>query len=116
MRRAVAAVAVMVGVVLLAGCSQVAAIAPVGGNHLTEVRFAAIDVLHERGIALETVPTCTRAEDGAIACAGTTTDAVAVTVRSPAADPDAFTVVVGSDTVFDGSVSVVIDRAAGVAP
>jgi len=100
----------------LAGCSQVVAIAPVGGNHLTEVRFATIDVLQQKGVALEEVPTCTRASDGAISCAGTTADGAAVTAVSPAADPDGFTVTVGSDTVFTGSVSAVIDQAAGVAP
>lgn len=106
----------MVAILALAGCSQVAAIAPVGGNHLTEVRFATIDVLQQKDIALEEVPTCTRASDGAISCAGTTADGAAVTASSPADDPDSFTVTVGSDTVFTGSVSAVIDRAAGVAP
>ncbi|RWR22392.1 hypothetical protein D8Y23_02355 [Microbacterium enclense] len=100
----------------LAGCSQVAAIAPVGGNHLTEVRFATIDVLQQKGIALEAVPTCTRADDGAIACAGTTAAGEAVTATSPSTDPDSFTVSIGSQAVFTGSVSAVIDRAAGVAP
>ena len=106
----------VVAVLALAGCSQVAAIAPVGGNHLTEVRFATIDVLQQKGVALEEVPTCTRASDGAISCAGTTADGTAVTAVSPASAPDSFTVTVGSDTVFTGSVSAVIDAAAGVAP
>ncbi|KZE33983.1 hypothetical protein [Microbacterium sp. T32] len=106
----------LVAVCALAGCSQVAAIAPVGGNHLTEVRFATIDVLQQQGVALEEVPTCTRASDGAISCAGTTADGAAVTAASPADDPDSFTVTVGSDTVFTGSVSAVIDQAAGVNP
>lgn len=106
----------LLAVIALAGCSQVAAIAPVGGNHLTEVRFATIDVLQQKGVALEQVPTCTRADDGAIACTGTTAAGEAVTASSPSADPDSFTVSIGSDTVFTGSVSAVIDAAAGVAP
>lgn len=106
----------LIAVLALAGCSQVAAIAPVGGNHLTEVRFATIDVLQQKGIALEEVPTCARASDGAISCTGTTADGAAVTATSPADDPDSFTVTVGYDTVFTGSVSAVIDQAAGVAP
>ncbi|CAH0191348.1 hypothetical protein [Microbacterium sp. Bi128] len=106
----------LVAVIALAGCSQVAAIAPVGGNHLTEVRFATIDVLQQKGIALEAVPTCTRADDGAISCTGTTAAGEAVTATSPSTDPDSFTVTVDSDTVFTGSVSAVIDHAAGVAP
>jgi hypothetical protein len=100
----------------LTGCSQVAAIAPVGGNHLTEVRFATIDVLQQKGIALEAVPTCTRSGDGAISCAGTTAAGEAVTAASPSTAPDSFTVTVGSDTVFTGSVSDVLDQAAGVTP
>lgn len=106
----------VVAVLALAGCSQIAAIAPVGGNHLTEVRFATIDVLQQKDIALEEVPTCTRASDGAISCTGTTADGTAVTAASPATDPDSFTVTVGSDTLFTGSVAAVIDRAAGVTP
>lgn len=115
MRRVFAA-GMLAGVLALTGCSQVAAIAPVGGNHLTEVRFATLDVLQQKGIALEAVPTCTRASDGAISCTGTTADGAAVTAASPAEDPDSFTVTVDSDTLFTGSVSAVIDQAAGVAP
>lgn len=111
--RRVAATASLLAVVLLAGCSQVAAIAPVGGNHLTEVRFATIDVLLQRGVELEAVPTCTRADDGAISCAGTTRAGDAVTSSSPAAEPDSLTVEVSAEVVFTGSVSAVIDTAAG---
>lgn len=103
-------------VLVLAGCSQVAAIAPVGGNHLTEVRFATIDVLLDRGVELEAVPTCTRADDGVISCAGTTGEGDAVASSSPASDPDALTVTVSGAVVFTGSVSAVIDAAAGDAP
>lgn len=105
---------VLVTALALTGCSQVAAIAPVGGNHLTEVRFATIDVLEEKGIALGAVPTCARAEDGDVTCAGTTADGAAISAFSSASDPDSFSVTVGSETVFSGSVSAVIDRAAGV--
>ena len=115
MRRFLGALA-LASTLALGGCSQVAAIAPVGGNHLTEVRFATIDVLQQKGIALEEVPTCARASDGAISCTGTTADGAAVTATSPADDPDSFTVTVGSGPVFTGSVSAVIDQAAGVAP
>ena len=115
MKRSLAAPALL-AVLALAGCSQVAAIAPVGGNHLTEVRFATIDVLQQKGVSLEAVPTCTRASDGAISCTGTTVDGSVISASSPASDPDSFTVVLGSSTVFSGSVSDVIDTAAGVAP
>lgn len=113
MRRVLSAVPLLLGLSMVTGCSQVAAIAPVGGNHLTEVRFATIDVLLERGIALQDVPTCTRADDGAIACAGSTEHGDAVASTSPASDPDSFTVTVSSEIVFTGSVSAVLDAAAG---
>ncbi|MBB3157242.1 hypothetical protein FHS07_000926 [Microbacterium proteolyticum] len=115
MRRPLA-VLPLVAVLAAAGCSQVAAIAPVGGNHLAEVRFATIDVLHQKGVDLEQAPTCTRAPDGAISCAGTTTAGDAIAATSPSSDPDSFTITVGSDTAFTGSVSAVIDQAAGVTP
>ncbi len=99
-------------VIALAGCSQVAALAPVGGNHLAEVRFAAIDVLRQKDVALERAPVCERASDGAIACAGTTTGGETVSVASPAEDPDGLTVTVGADILFTGSVRAVIDEAA----
>lgn len=111
--RRVLSILPLLAMVGLAGCSQIAAIAPVGGNHLTEVRFATIDVLLQRGVVLEDVPTCTRGDDGTVACAGTTIEGEAVASTSPASDPDSFTVAVSSEVVFTGSVSAVIDAAAG---
>ncbi len=113
--RRVLSIAPLMAVAVLAGCSQIAAIAPVGGNHLTEVRFATIDVLQEQGIALQDVPTCTRGDDGSVACTGTTSTGDDIAASSPGSDPDRVTVTVSSKVVFDGSVSEVIDRAAGVA-
>ncbi|WP_270351987.1 hypothetical protein [Microbacterium testaceum] len=113
--RRVLSIAPLMAVAVLVGCSQIAAIAPVGGNHLTEVRFATIDVLQEQGIALQDVPTCTRGDDGSVACTGTTSTGDDVAASSPGSDPDRVTVTVSSKVVFDGSVSEVIDRAAGVA-
>ncbi|MFJ4037177.1 hypothetical protein ACIPVB_03760 [Microbacterium sp. NPDC090007] len=113
--RRLLSIAPLMAVAVLAGCSQIAAIAPVGGNHLTEVRFATIDVLQEQGIALQDVPTCTRGDDGSVACTGTTSTGDDVAASSPGSDPDRVTVTVSSKVVFDGSVSEVIDRAAGVA-
>lgn len=115
MRRMLSVVPLL-AVAALAGCSQIAAIAPVGGNHLTEVRFATIDVLQEQGIALRDVPTCSRGDDGSVACAGTTSAGEDVAASSPGSDPDRVTVTVSSRVIFDGSVREVIDRAAGVTP
>lgn len=45
---------------VITGCaSQVAALAPVGGDDITAVRFAAIDVLLAKGVAIMQAPVCT---------------------------------------------------------
>ena len=96
---------------LLVGCSQVDALAPVGGDRLAEVRFATNDVLVARSVPLLTAPVCT-AEGAAVTCTGTTVDQQTVTATSTAADPDTLEVTVGSTTVFSGSVQDVLTAAA----
>lgn len=98
---------------VLAGCSQVAALAPVSGNRITEVRFAANDVLLDRGIALAVAPVCD--QDGpAITCAGTTAagEPIAVSASGPAATADTLTVSVNGTTIYQGSVRDVLDASA----
>ncbi len=96
---------------LTAGCSQTAALAPVGGNHLTVVRFAAIDVLTDRTVAVMVAPVCTDVGDD-VTCEGSTTDGTAIRVRSTAADRTAMTVIVGSDVLYEGPIQDVLDAAA----
>ncbi|RFA08827.1 hypothetical protein B7R54_06000 [Subtercola boreus] len=103
---------VLSAVALLAGCSQVAAIAPVGGNHLSEVRYAAIDVLTTAGTPLLTAPVCDSTSDGTVTCAGTTTTGDPITVLSTAADPATVTVTVGTSVLYAGSITDVLDAAA----
>lgn len=87
---------------LLAGCSQVAALAPVGGDDVAKVRFAAIDVLVAQGVEIFDAPFCTL--DGeAITCTGSTVDGEDVAVASSSSDDATLTVTVGSDTLYDGS-------------
>ncbi|GAB2911088.1 hypothetical protein GCM10027047_06680 [Rhodococcus aerolatus] len=95
----------------LAGCSQVAALAPVGGDRLAEVRFATNDVLVERAVALLTAPVCT-ADGEAVTCTGSTVDQQPVTATSSAADPGTLVVTVGPTTVFSGSLQDVLTAAA----
>lgn len=64
-RRAVSAAFLAVIGVLLAGCSQIAAIAPVGGSHLAEVRYAAIDLLVDAEVEILTAPVCAQARSRA---------------------------------------------------
>lgn len=99
------------GVLLLTGCSQVAAIAPVGGHHLAEVRFAAIDVLVASGTELLTAPDCTTESDGAISCTGETLAGESITVLSPADDPASVTVTVDDVVLYQGSIQEALEKA-----
>lgn len=110
-RRIVAVSVLSVCALGLAGCSQVAAIAPVGGDHLAEVRFAAIDVLVAAGTELLSAPDCTTEPDGAISCIGETVDGQAITVLSPAEDPTVVTVSLGAAELYSGSIQDVLEKA-----
>jgi hypothetical protein len=103
---------VLVAGVLLAGCSQVAAIAPVGGDHLAEVRYAAIDVLLDAGVEVLTAPVCAQAPSGEVSCQGETTDGLAISATSPADDQTVLTVTVGEKELYSGSIMDVLDEAA----
>lgn len=105
--------AVLAAAATLTACSQVQALAPVGGNHLTEVRYAAIDVLQAAKVELLTAPVCARATDGGVSCAGETLAKEKITVSSPASAPTTVTVKVGDATLYDGALQPVLDRAAG---
>lgn len=109
--RRLGTLATAAGIVLaLTGCSQIAAIAPVGGDHLAEVRFAANDLLLQADIELLTAPTCTTAPDGSITCEGETLDGEKIAVESPADDPQSLTVTVGSDTLYSGSIQEALEK------
>ncbi|WP_438354038.1 hypothetical protein [Microbacterium sp. CJ88] len=115
MRRLRAGAVGIAGVALLvalSGCSQVAAIAPVGGSRLAETRFAANDLLVGAGIDIRTAPACTQASDATITCEGDTFDGTAILVTAPGSSPDDLEVTVGSDTLYRGSLSAVYDKAA----
>lgn len=96
---------------LLTGCSQVAALAPVGGDRLAEVRFASNDVLVDRAVPVLTAPVCT-ADGDTVTCTGATVDGQPVTATSTAADPDTLVVTVGPTTLFSGSLQDVLTAAA----
>ena len=91
--------------------SQVAAIAPVGGGRIAEVRFAGNDVLAREGVAVLVAPVCTE-EASTITCTGSAQDGAVITVRSAADRQTAVTVVVGSRTLYDGPIQDVLDQAA----
>lgn len=96
---------------LLAGCSQLAAIAPVGGNRLSDVRYAANDILVREEIDILTAPVCEEADDKAVTCSGETVDGDAITVESPADDQTRLTITVGGTVLFEGVIQDVLDEA-----
>lgn len=109
---AIGVAALVVAAAALTGCSQVAALAPVGGDHLTMVRFAAIDVLVDEGIDVLTAPVCSAEPGGATRCEGETVDGEAIAVRSSADDPTSLTVEVDGRVLYSGSIQEIIDEAA----
>ncbi len=96
---------------LLAGCSQVAALAPVGGDRESGVRYAANDLLLDAGIEIMTAPVCHQAADKAVTCEGRTADGQDIRVVSTAADQARMVLTVGSRTLYDGDIQTVLDKA-----
>ena len=99
----------------LTGCSQIAAIAPVGGAHVSEVRYAALDILVQKQVEVLTVPVCTTV-DRAVSCTGSTIGGAAIEVDSPADDPTNLTVTVDGEVLYSGSIQDVLDAAVEPAP
>lgn len=97
----------------LAGCSQVAALAPVGGDTVTTVRIAANDVLLDHGVRILRAPVCTTETDRYL-CTGTAVEGDITVVAPKDADPLVMTVKAGPETVYDGPVQQVVESAAAV--
>jgi hypothetical protein len=95
----------------LAACSQTAALAPVGGNRLAEVRFAINDVLVAQHVSILTAPVCTAsgAGDVNINCMGTTVDNRTIMGSSTSSDQDDIKVVIGTTTIFQGPFLAVLN-------
>lgn len=96
----------------LVGCSQVDALAPVGGDQLAIVRFAANDLLVEQRVEILTAPVCATSGD-AVTCKGTTVAGEDITVTSQG---DTLDVSVGSRAIYHGSLNAVIDANARPRP
>lgn len=108
MKRLVIGVA---AVCLVSGCSQVSALAPVGGDRVTGVRYAANDLLVDAGIEVLTAPVCVQASDKGVTCEGTTRDAQPIRVVSRADDQARMTLTVGDRTLYDGDIQTVLEEA-----
>ncbi len=99
----------------LTGCaSQIAALAPVGGDAVTTVRTAAIDVVTGHGLLVKEAPRCTATTDG-FSCVGAVTDGSAIVVSAPLS-AETLRVQVGGRVLYDGSVQAVLDAAAQGSP
>lgn len=112
-RTPVATALVLAGL-CLAGCSQAAALAPVGGDRLAEVRFGTLDALVAAEIGISTAPTCTQETDGTVSCTGTTNDGRKISSISRGSSPD-IEILVGGERLYSGSLADLLDRAAGQA-
>lgn len=113
-RRSSLAVGALAMVLALTGCaSQIAGLAPVSGDTPAAIRAAAIDVLLERRLTIRDAPQCASTGDG-WSCAGSLTDGSAIIITAAGTKPTDMTVLVGDVTVYEGSIQVVLDRAAGI--
>ncbi len=97
----------------LTGCaSQLDGLAPVGGDALTSVKFAATDVLLKRKFGILEAPVCTQAGES-VSCVGSLTDGAPISVQADiGTKPHTMTVTVGGSVVYDGEVQSVLDEAA----
>lgn len=105
--------AAALAVAALAGCaSQLSALAPVGGDALTGVKFAATDVLLEKKLGILEAPVCTQT-GSAVSCVGSLTDGAVISVQADiGTKPHTMTVTVGGSVVYDGEVQKILDEAA----
>lgn len=98
----------------LAGCgnldTQISTLKPVAGDAVTELNIAAIDVLLAHEVQVLVAPVC-RFEAETYTCAGTAAGNEPISVTASGSAPETFTVKVGSETVYDGSIDAVIERA-----
>lgn len=98
---------------VLAGCaSQLDGLAPVGGDAMTGVKFAATDVLLEKKLGILEAPVCTETGD-TVSCVGSLTDGAVISVQADiGTKPHTMTVTVGGSVVYDGEVQSILDEAA----
>ena len=107
-------VTVGIGLALLSvsGCaSQLAALAPVGGDDLTMVRSASTTVLLANDLEILDAPQCQKTETE-ITCIGSLLDGSEVLVTAPLDPFGEMTVTVGGSVVFEGDLKKVIEQAA----
>jgi hypothetical protein len=98
-------------IALVAGCSQVSALAPVGGDDITTLRIAIDDMLSAQQVPVLVSPKCV-AEGDAFACTGSTKDGSPIVATSPPGEPRTMSVTVGAEVIYEGEVQSVVEKAA----
>lgn len=96
----------------LSGCSQIDALAPVGGDAIAEVRYGVIDVLLRENVGILEAPTCTAGGGTTVTCSGSTTDGQVIEVVSSTSADATLEITVGGTELFSGPLADVIDEAA----
>lgn len=114
MRPILRVVAVAVAGVVLAGCSQIAALKPVSGDSESTVRNAVINVLVDQKVAILVAPVCVAAGSD-FTCTGSTVDGKPIDGKATGTSPYDMTVSVDGKVIFTGNAEDVLDRAAQVA-
>ncbi len=109
-RRTALAIAVIATVAALTGCSQVAALTPVGGDSITSVRNAVYDVLVDQEVAILVAPQCEIVDSG-FSCTGTTVDGAEIRAEAGGTTPYPLTISVGGEQIFSGDAQQVLDEA-----
>ena len=105
--------AAIAATVVLVGCSQINALAPVSGGPLQTVRVGVLDVLVRDDIPILVAPVCTQ-EPTQFTCLGSTIDGKEITAESTLTKPYMITVAVGGVVLYEGDVQVILDNAAQV--
>lgn len=112
MKKIVFTASLFLCVSVLTGCaSQIAALKPVGGDDLAGVRTATIDMVISRGYGFLEAPVCAQS-DTQISCVGSTTDNQEVTSLSDLDGNKNVTIKIGADTIYQGSITEVLEKAA----
>ena len=101
------AIAGALGAVLLTGCSQIDALAPVGGEAQTTIRNATYDVLLDNGVEILVAPTCAK-ESTQIICRGSTVTGAPIVATGASTKPYTLRIEVDGVVIFDGSATDVL--------
>ena len=102
--------ACVIPVMALAGCSQINALTPVGGDSITTVRNAVYDVLVKEGVEILVAPQCTT-EAQEFVCTGSTLDGSVIRAVAETTAPYPMTLDVADQNLFTGNASDVLDAA-----